>query len=131
MLAAGQLHQAPHRGLRVLPGQQAGPVAGELGLAEPLLERGDQRHDGQVAERDPADPGGQVGEDQQHRPVDRVTGHRVSDLVADHGPQLLLVEQLDQAAGDHDDRGVHADAHGVDQRPCMASSSGTFSRSRM
>ncbi len=113
MVAARDLHQAAHRGLEVLADQQTGAVRGQLRLAEPLAQRGHDRHDRDGAQRDPGDPDGEVGQEQQDGPVHGVPGQRVPDLMADDRPHLLLVEQLDEPRGHHDDRLVQADAHRV------------------
>lgn len=113
VVAARDLHQAPHRSLQVLADQQARAVGGQLRLAEPLAQRGHDRHDRDVAQRNPGDPDGQRGQEEQDGPVDRVPGQGVPDLVPDDRPHLLLVEELDQARGDDDDRLVQADAHRV------------------
>lgn len=131
VVAARDLHQAPHGGLEVLADQQSRAVGGQLRLAEPLAQRGHDRHDRHVAQRDPGDPDGEGGQEEQDRPVDRVPGQGVPDLVPDDRPHLLLVEQLDQARGDDDDRLVQADAHRVRHRVLVDVHRGTFSRSRM
>ncbi len=111
MVAARDLHQPPHRGPDVLAHQQARPVGGQLRLAEPLPQRRDDRHDRQVAQRDPGDLQREARQEQQDGAVHRVPGQRVPDLVPDDRPHLLLVEQLHQPRADHDDRLVQADAH--------------------
>jgi hypothetical protein len=110
---------AAHRGLHVLAHQQPGPVAGDLGLAEPLEQRGDQRLHAEGAAGQRGGRAGEVQQPQQHGAVDRVPGEGVPELVADDEAQLLLVEQLDQAGGQHDHRTVHADRHRVHDRALL------------
>ena len=85
-------------------------------MREPLLEPPDDGPQADVPDRHPGDPGGELDEDQQHRAVDRVPGQDVPELVADHPAQLLLVVQVDQPRGDHDERPVPADRHRVRDR---------------
>ncbi|CAK7284625.1 hypothetical protein SGPA1_30498 [Streptomyces misionensis JCM 4497] len=113
MVAARDLHQAAHRGPYVLAHQQPGPVGGQLRLAEPLPQRRDEPHDRQIAQRDPRHLQRQAGQEEQDRAVHRVAGQRVAHLVPDDRPHLLLVQELHQPRGDHDDRLVQADAHRV------------------
>jgi len=60
-----------------------------------------------------------------------VAGQRVTHLVADDRPHLLLVQQLHQAGGDHDQRIVHAMHIAFGCGSCVTYIAGTFSRSRM
>src|SRR5262249_50543583 len=79
---------------RALPGQHAGPVTRQLGLAVPLFQARDDHPQPDVTDREPGQPGGQPGQVVEHGPVDRVTGQRVPELVADREPQFLLIEQV-------------------------------------
>jgi len=103
-------------GVQVLPGQQPGPVTGQLGLAEPLLQAPDDGAQADVADRHPGDPRRQRDQEQQHGAVDRVPGQDVPDLVPDHRPEFLGVQQLHHAAVDHDERLVPAQRHRVHDR---------------
>jgi glutamate 5-kinase len=114
--AAGQLHQHPAGGVQVLPGQQPGPVTGQLGLAEPLLQAPDDGAQADIADRHPGDSRRQLDQEQEHGAVDRVPGQDVPDLVTDHRPEFLGVEQLHHAAVDHDERLVPAQRHRVHDR---------------
>ncbi len=114
--AAGQLHQRPAPRRRVLAGQHAGPVTGQLGLAVPLLQAGDDHPQPDVADREPGQPGGEPGQVVEHGPVDRVAGQRVPEFVTDREPQFFLVEQVHQARRDHDERLVRAERHRVGDR---------------
>jgi hypothetical protein len=113
---AGELHQDPAGRLDVLTGEQAGPVAGQLGLAEPFFQAEDDRAQADVGDREPGEPGGEHDQDQQHRPVGRVPGQNVPYLMPDDRAQFLRVAQVDQAGVDHDERLLEADGHRVRER---------------
>ena len=113
--AAGQLHQHPAGGVQVLPGQQPGPVTGQLGLAEPLLQAPDDGREGE-GDRQERGPRRQPEQDHQHGAVDRVPGQDVAELVPDHRAELLGVEQFHHAGVDHDERLVPAQRHRVHER---------------
>lgn len=53
--AAREVDVGAQRGLRILPAEQAGPVAGQLRLPEPLAQRGDRGAQGEGARRDERD----------------------------------------------------------------------------
>jgi len=114
--AAGQLHQRPPGRVHVLPGQQPGAVAGQLGLAEPLLQAPDDAPQADVPDRHPRDPRRQPDQEQQHGAVDRVPGQDVAELVPDHPPELLRVVKIHHGAVDHDERLVPAQRHRVHER---------------
>src|ERR1700685_2989238 len=61
------------------------------------------------------DPRGQQNQVVQHGPVDRVPGQNVAELVPDHRPELLGVEQVDQTRVEHDEGVVGAERHRVHQ----------------
>ncbi len=116
LTAAGQLHLHAERDRRVLYGEEAGAVTGQLGLARPLVQRGDDRPDAQCADRHPVHRAGQPHQPEQQRLVERVPALSVTELVAEDEPQLLLVEPLQQRAVDDDDRLVQADRERVPDR---------------
>ena len=66
--------------------------------------------DAERADRDRFEDAAEADQPEQQRAVDRVAAERVAELVREHEPQLLLVEEVDQRGVDHDDRLVHADA---------------------
>ena len=101
---ARELHQPPARGVWVLRGEQPGPVAGQLRLAEPLLEPEDDCPQAEVSERHPRDPRREQEQDQQHGAVDRVPRQHMAELVPDHPPELFRVGQVDHPGADHQER---------------------------
>ncbi len=114
--AAGQLHVDALSDGRVLHGEEAGPVAGQLGLARPLVQGGEDGPQPEGANRQPRQGPGEAHELEQHGRVEGMAGQHVAELVAEDEAQLLGVGQVDESAGHHDDGLVDADGHGVVRR---------------
>src|SRR5215207_2236826 len=114
--AAGEHHHRAAGGERVAIDERRRAVRGQLGGAIPLQQRqlhGQQRQPGD--ERQPR-RARELDQDQQGGPVEDVVGQDVPRLVAEHGAQLELVEQVDCARVDHDHRLSRADRRRVGER---------------
>ena len=108
---AGHDHQRAARDQRVAVDERRGAVGGELGGAEPLQQHELDRLQRQAREQ--RHPAAEVHQDHQRRDVHDVVGQDVARLVAEHRPQLELVEQVERARGDDDHRRAGADRRGV------------------
>jgi hypothetical protein len=112
-VAAREFHLDADGGVEVLRAQQAGAIARKFGFALPFQQRGDDRPQRPATERDEAERVRQPEQVHRHGAVHRMTGQCVPELVADHESHLVMRHQVVHGGGDDDERGVHADAHGV------------------
>ncbi len=113
--AACHLQEHAERGLGVLAGEQAGAVRRQLALAVPLEQcktNGEQCDPGEERQRCKAD----VEDEGENRVVQRMAAHHVAQFVAEQGAHLVVIEQLQRAGVDDDERPVHAEGAGVDER---------------
>ena len=114
--AAGQHHQRAAGDQRVAVDERGRAVGGELGGAVPLQQRELHGHQRQPGEHRQPRRARELDQDHQRRPVEHVVGQDVPRLVAEHGADLELVEQVDAARVDHDHRLAGADRRGVRDR---------------
>src|SRR2546426_404036 len=104
--AARHFQEHPHRSGRILSREKARTIGRELALPIPLEQRElDGSEDDPRQEREEVHP----DEHDEHEDgvVQRVTAHHVPDLVTEQDAHLVVVEQVQRAGVDHDERPVH------------------------
>ena len=106
-------HRAEHD-LRVLDREQSGPVRRELGFALPLEQSDQDRASRQANDRETHRR--QVEQDHRHRLVENVIAHDVTDLVADHVGELVVVEKPYRSRIQDDEGLLHPPSTCIDDR---------------
>ena len=104
--SARHLQHRRHHDLRILGGEETGPVGRELALPAPLEQRdqdgaGREPHDGEAES-------GELDQERCHRAVEHMVAHHVADLVAQHIGDLVVREQLQRARVEDDEGLLHS-----------------------